>query len=139
MNGHIGLQSLRARIDPTNNFSSEVSTLVSAKAVNPNILFWATEWSPPAQYKANDNVDGGASNDTFLGASSGAANSADTGLASYQVSFIQYCKNQGINLYALSVQNEPNFNPTYEACLWSAGQFDVYVKAFYSAIQSAGL
>ena len=139
VNGHIGLQSLRARIDPTNNFSSEVSTLVSAKAVNPNILFWATEWSPPAQYKANDNVDGGASNDTFLGASSGAANSADTGLASYQVSFIQYCKNQGINLYALSVQNEPNFNPTYEACLWSAGQFDVYVKAFYSAIQSAGL
>jgi glucuronoarabinoxylan endo-1,4-beta-xylanase len=139
VNGHIGLQSLRARIDPTNNFSSEVSTLVSAKAVNPNLLFWATEWSPPAQYKANDNVDGGASNDTFLGASSGAANSDDTGLASYQVSFIQYCKNQGINLYALSVQNEPNFNPTYEACLWSAGQFDVYVKAFYSALQSAGL
>ncbi len=139
VNGHIGLQSLRARIDPTNNFSPEVSTLVSAKAVNPNILFWATEWSPPAQYKANDNVDGGASNDTFLGASSGAANSDDTGLASYQVSFIQYCKNQGINLYALSVQNEPNFNPTYEACLWSAGQFDVYVKAFYSALQSAGL
>ena len=139
VNGHIGLQSLRARIDPTNNFSSEVSTLVSAKAVNPNLLFWATEWSPPAQYKANDNVDGGASNDTFLGASSGAANSDDTGLANYQVSFIQYCKNQGINLYALSVQNEPNFNPTYEACLWSAGQFDVYVKAFYSALQSAGL
>ena len=139
VNGHIGLQSLRARIDPTNNFSPEVSTLVSAKAVNPNILFWATEWSPPAQYKANDNVDGGASNDTFLGASSGSPNSDDTGLASYQVSFIQYCKNQGINLYALSVQNEPNFNPTYEACLWSAGQFDVYVKAFYSALQSAGL
>src|SRR5665213_968795 len=139
VNGHIGLTSLRARIDPTNNFSSEVSTLVTAKASNPNILFWATEWSPPAQYKANDNVDGGASNDTFLGASSGSANSDDTGLASYQVSFIQYCKNQGINLYALSVQNEPNFNPTYEACLWSAGQFDVYVKSFYSALQSAGL
>ncbi len=139
VNGHIGLTSLRARIDPTNNFSSEVSQLVAAKASNPNILFWATEWSPPAQYKANDNVDGGASNDTFLGASSGAANSDDTGLAAYQVSFIQYCKNQGINLYALSIQNEPNFNPTYEACLWTAGQFDVYVKAFYSALQSAGL
>src|ERR1700733_2132208 len=63
VNGHIGLTSLRARIDPTNNFSPEVSTLVTAKASNPNILFWATEWSPPAQYKANDNVDGGASND----------------------------------------------------------------------------
>ena len=139
VNGHIGLTSLRARIDPTNNFSSEVSTLVTAKSVNSNILFWATEWSPPAQYKANDNVDGGASNDTFNGASSGSPNSADTGLASYQVSFIQYCKNQGIDLYALSVQNEPNFNPTYEACLWTAGQFDVYVQAFHSALSSAGL
>jgi glucuronoarabinoxylan endo-1,4-beta-xylanase len=139
VNGHIGLTSLRARIDPTNNFSPEVSTLVSAKNVNSNILFWATEWSPPAQYKANDNVDGGASNDTFNGASSGSPNSADTGLASYQVSFIQYCKNQGVDLYALSVQNEPNFNPTYEACLWTAGQFDVYVQAFHSALSSAGL
>ncbi len=139
VNGHIGLSSLRARIDPTNNFSSEVNSLVTAHSVNPNVLLWATEWSPPAQYKANDNVDGGASNDTFLGASSGSPNSADTGLASYQVSFIQYCQSHGINLYALSIQNEPNFNPTYEACLWTAGQFDVYAQAFHNAIQNAGL
>jgi glucuronoarabinoxylan endo-1,4-beta-xylanase len=138
VNGHIGITSLRARIDPNNSFSSEVSQLVTAHSVNPNVLLWATEWSPPAQYKANDNVDGGAGNDTFLGASSGSPNSADTGLASYQVSFIQYCKNQGLSLYALSIQNEPNFNPTYEACLWTAGQFDVYAQAFHSAIQSAG-
>jgi len=139
VNGHLGLSSLRARIDPNNSFSSEVNTLKQAITVNPNVLCWATEWSPPAQYKANNNVDGGASNDTFNGASSGSANSADTGLASYQVSFIQYCKNQGVNLYALSIQNEPNFNPTYEACLWSAGQFAVYAQAFHSAIASAGL
>ncbi len=82
VNGHIGITSLRARIDPTNNFSSEVSQLATAHSVNPNVLLWATEWSPPAQYKANNNVDGGASNDTFLGASSGSPNSADTGLAS---------------------------------------------------------
>ena len=138
-NGHLGLSSLRARIDPTGNFSPEVGTLATAHSVNPNVLLWATEWSPPAQYKANNNVDGGASNDTFLGASSGSPNSADTGLASYQVSFIQYAQSHGAPLYALSCQNEPNFNPTYEACLWTAGQFDVYVQAFHSAIQNAGL
>jgi len=139
VNGHIGISSLRARIDPTNNFSPEVSQLATAHSINPNVLLWATEWSPPAQYKANNNVDGGASNDTFLGASSGSPNSADTGLASYQVSFIQYCQSHGAPLYALSIQNEPNFNPTYEACLWTAGQFDVYANAFHSAIQNAGL
>ncbi|HJT24812.1 MAG TPA: malectin domain-containing carbohydrate-binding protein [bacterium] len=139
VNGHLGLSSLRARIDPNNNFGPEVSTLATAHSVNPNVLLWATEWSPPAQYKANNNVNGGASNDTFLGASSGSPNSADTGLASYQVSFIQYAQSHGAPLYALSIQNEPNFNPTYEACLWTAGQFDVYVQAFHSAIQNAGL
>ena len=139
VNGHLGLSSLRARIDPNNSFSSEVNTLATAHSVNPNVLLWATEWSPPAQYKANNNVNGGASNDTFLGASSGSPNSADTGLASYQVSFIQYAQSHGAPLYALSIQNEPNFNPTYEACLWTAGQFDVYANAFHSALQSAGL
>jgi glucuronoarabinoxylan endo-1,4-beta-xylanase len=139
VNGHIGISSLRARIDPNNSFSSEVSQLATAHSVNPNVLLWATEWSPPAQYKANNNVDGGASNDTFLGASSGSPNSADTGLASYQVSFIQYAQSHGAPLYALSIQNEPNFNPTYEACLWTAGQFDVYAQAFHTALQNAGL
>ncbi|HVM33224.1 MAG TPA: malectin domain-containing carbohydrate-binding protein, partial [bacterium] len=139
VNGHIGITSLRARIDPNNNFSSEVSQLATAHSINPNVLLWATEWSPPAQYKANNNVNGGASNDTFLGASSGSPNSADTGLAAYQVSFIQYAQSHGAPLYALSIQNEPNFNPTYEACLWTAGQFAVYTQALHSAIQNAGL
>jgi arabinoxylan arabinofuranohydrolase len=139
VNGHIGLTSLRARIDPNGSFASEVNSLVSAKAINPNILLWGTEWSPPAQYKANNNVNGGTSNDTFLGAESGSPNSADTGYASYLVSFIQYAQSKGVNLYAVSVQNEPNFNPTYEACLWTAGQFHVFIQAFHNALQSAGL
>ena len=139
VNGHLGLSSLRARIDPNNSFANEVNTLATAHSVNPNVLLWATEWSPPAQYKANNNVNGGASNDTFLGASSGSPNSADTGLASYQVSFIQYAQSHGAPLYALSIQNEPNFNPTYEACLWTAGQFAVYTQAFHTALQNAGL
>ena len=139
VNGHIGISSLRARIDPNGSHANEVNQLVTAKGVNPNLLCWSTEWSPPAQYKANNNVNGGASNDTFLGAESGTPNSADTGYASYLVSYIQYAASRGINLYAVSIQNEPNWNPTYEACLWTAGQFEVFTRAFHSALQSAGL
>ena len=139
INGHIGISSLRARIDPNGNHSGEVNNLVAAKAANPNLLCWATEWSPPAQYKANNNVNGPASNNTFLGASSGTPNSADTGYASYLVSYIQYAKSRGIDLYAVSVQNEPNWNPDYEACLWTAGQFEVFARAFHDALSAAGL
>jgi len=139
VNGHIGISMLRARIDPNNNHAAEVNNLLAAKAAYPNLLCWASEWSPPAQYKANNNVNGPASNNTFLGASSGAPNSADTGYANYLVSYIQYAKSRGIDLYAVSPQNEPNWNPDYESCLWTAGQFEVFVRAFKSALNAAGL
>ncbi len=143
-NGHIGLSSLRARIDPNNSFANEVNTLAAAKAVNPNILLWATEWSPPAQYKGNNNVNGNGTNGDlsgnakFTGAASGSPNAADTGYANYLVSFVQYAQSHGVSLYAVSVQNEPNWNPNYEAAVWSAGQFNVFVPVFHTALQNAG-
>ena len=145
VNGHAGLSILRTRIDPTDTgsgsaWNSEAGPMTLAKSVNPNILIWSTEWSPPAVYKANNNVDGGASNDTFLGASSGSPNSSDTGYASYLTRYVQYIQSKfGVSLYAVSCQNEPNFNPTYEACLWTAGQFDVFVPTLHSDFASAGL
>jgi arabinoxylan arabinofuranohydrolase len=139
LNGNIGISMLRARIDPNGNHTAEINNLVAAKAAYSNLLCWAAEWSPPAQYKANNNVNGPATNNTFLGASSGTPNSADTGYASYLVSYIQYAKSRGIDLYAISPQNEPNWNPDYEACLWTAGQFEVFARAFKSALNAAGL
>lgn len=56
-----------------------------AKSVNPNIIIWSTEWSPPAAYKGNGSVNGGGSNGTlnssatFTGAASGSPNAADAG------------------------------------------------------------
>ena len=138
LEGYIGLSSLRARIDPNGSHASEVNNLVLAKNVNPNILLWSTEWSPPPQYKANNNVNGGTDNNKFLGAESGNPNSADTGYANYLVQYLQYCQSRGINLYAISPQNEPDWNPDYESCLWTAGQFEVFIRAFRTALNNAG-
>ncbi|HDQ26534.1 MAG TPA: carbohydrate-binding protein, partial [bacterium] len=139
LNGNIGISMLRARIDPNGNHAAEINNLVAAKAANPNLLCWSAAWSPPPQYKANNNVNGGVSNNTYLGASSGAPNSANTGYANYLVNYIQYAKSRGIDLYAVSPQNEPDWNPEYESCLWTAGQFEVFVRAFRSALDNAGL
>jgi glucuronoarabinoxylan endo-1,4-beta-xylanase len=146
INGHLGLSSLRTRIDPTaingntGAWNTELNNIIAAHAANPNVLFWSTEWSPPAEYKGNDNVDGGSASSTFLGSVSGAPNSADTGYAQYLTQYVQYCKSYtGVNLYSLSPQNEANFNPNYEACTWVAGQFAVFVPVLYNDFQSAGL
>src|ERR1700722_4797454 len=152
VNGHAGLSMLRTRIDPTDSgsgaaWNSEAGPMTLAKSVNPGILIWSTEWSPPAVYKGNNSVEGsntsgnlsGASA-TFTGAPSGSPNSADTGYASYLTRYVQYIQSKfGVSLYAISPQNEPDWNPSYEAAIWNAGQFDVFVPALHSAFQTAGL
>jgi len=152
VNGHAGLSMLRTRIDPTDTgsgsaWNSEAGPMTLAKSTNPDIQIWSTEWSPPAAYKGNDSVDGSGTSGNlsgatavFTGAASGSPNSADTGYAAYLTRYDQYIKNSyGVNLYAISCQNEPDWNPTYEAAIWNAGQFDVFTGAFHSALSTAGL
>ena len=42
------------------------------------------------------------------------------------VNFVNYCRNNGSTLYAVSVQNEPDITVTYESCLWSATQLETF-------------
>jgi len=153
INGHIGLSSLRTRIDPTADvngtgvWNSELNNITAAYAANPSVLFWSTEWSPPAEYKSNGSVDGYIVNQgvtvvgNFTGSDTGSgANSADTGYASYLTQYVQYCKSYtGVDLYSVSPQNEPSFVVDYEGASWTSGQFDIFVPVLYSDLQNAGL
>ena len=153
VNGHIGLTSLRTRIDPTavggntGNWNSELNNITAANAVNPTVLFWSTEWSPPAEYKTNNSVDGevinaGVTNvGAFTGSDTGnAPNAADTGYAQYLTQYLQYCKSYtGVSLYSISAQNEPSFEVTYEGANWTTGQFDVFIPCLAASITGAGL
>jgi glucuronoarabinoxylan endo-1,4-beta-xylanase len=77
---------------------------------------WAAPWSPPAADKENNNVNGGASNN-YLNTSDYEA------WATTLAAFPTYYKQQtGVDLYAISAQNEPDFNATYEACLYTASE-----------------
>jgi glucuronoarabinoxylan endo-1,4-beta-xylanase len=84
---------------------------------------WAAPWSPPAAMKNNNNVNGGASNDTLK------TDSYDA-WATLLASFPAYYKQQGgPDLFAISAQNEPDWNPTYEACIYDKNQMVTFVKA----------
>jgi glucuronoarabinoxylan endo-1,4-beta-xylanase len=136
VDGHAGLSILRTRIDPTGSFASEAANMTLAKAQNPNLCIWSTEWTPPAAYKNNNSVNGPGANNTF---NNTATNS--TAYANYLVGYINTIKSSyGVDLYAVSPQNEPDWNTSYESCLWSAAQFDDFVKNYlYPALQGGGL
>ena len=109
--GQLGFNILRLRIDPTMAWAQEAANAKNAKALGATVF--ATPWTPPASMKTNNNTVGGQ-----LLTSSYAA------YASYLNQFINYVGTNNIDI--ISLQNEPDFNPTYESCSWDAAQFHTF-------------
>ena len=131
----IGLNIMRMEISP--NFEGDVKvpewgnwdtpydwngSLPSAKIVKQRggIVF-GTPWSPPGEYKTNGTAQGG--------------NSDDQGNQRGQLredcyekffpwlnSFLQWMKSKGVNVDAVSIQNEPDWWVNYSGCLYTPQQ-----------------
>ena len=69
----------------------------------------ASPWSPPAVWKTNNSWNGG-----------GRLRTTDyQNYADYLKSVCDIYAERGAPIYAVSIQNEPNFTATYEGCEWS--------------------
>ncbi|HEY4784895.1 MAG TPA: T9SS type A sorting domain-containing protein, partial [Bacteroidales bacterium] len=93
----------------------ELPTALKAKSYG--VLLFATSWSPPASMKSNNSTIGGSLNTSSYDA-----------YADYLLSFADTMSKHGAPLYAVSVQNEPDFNPNYESCSWTAQQMLNFVS-----------
>jgi glucuronoarabinoxylan endo-1,4-beta-xylanase len=119
--GQVGLTILRQRIDPSSttggsNWQTELNNAQQVQSINSQVIVFATPWTPPAVWKSNGSVD------------DGTLNTADyDNFANYLNAYIAYQKAGGVNLYAISVQNEPDFLPDYESCGYSGAQMDAWI------------
>ncbi|MBN1576168.1 MAG: hypothetical protein JW913_06445 [Chitinispirillaceae bacterium] len=129
LNGHIGLSILRTRIDPVVGYtSSEASPMKKARQANPNVIIWSTSWIPPEEFQ----TDGLFNSDS----------ASMQGFADYLVNYVQNVKkNAGIDLYAVSCQNEPDVDlADYEGCNWTGKQLRVFVRDYWGpACEKAGI
>ena len=115
-NGQVGLNILRIRLASDDSWRAvELNNAKAAIQRGARIL--ATPWSPPAQMKTNGNIIGGS-----LIPDSGAA------YAKYLNDFANYMAANGAPIYAVSVQNEPDWNPSYEGCVWTASEMRDFLK-----------
>ena len=149
-NNGIGLSLLRNRIVPASSTSSNVilsadslSDMAMAQARGARI--WSTPWTPAAGFKSlNDIYDsstatgGGINGGSFLGGD--ATNQAYAWqLANYVAKLKNSIFNQ-VNLYAISIQNEPDAHvTTYEACQWTGAQIHDFVTNLYNALVAKGV
>ncbi len=133
-NSGIGLSLLRTRITPTVG-TVENSIMQMAQARGARV--WSAPWSPPTTYKGSNannvvSVNGG----PFIG---NAANYQ--AYANQLAGYVLNMKNTyGINLYALSVQNEPDTDTTaYESCVWTGNQIRDFVPYLSAALAASNV
>jgi len=139
--GDLGLTIMRVRIAPatwtsstqtadTSQWTTELGNALAAQNLGATIF--ATPWTPPPSMKIDNASRSNATESGILNP----ASYAD--YAAYLKAYVTYATGQGVNLYAISMQNEPDWDPmTYESCLWTAGQFDTWL-AGYGSVPTAG-
>ncbi|MCU4674065.1 glucuronoxylanase [Catenovulum sp. 2E275] len=116
-NGEMGLSIMRMRIDPdSTQWPLQVPTAQIANSYGAKIL--ATPWTPPAYMKDNNSLTNG-----------GKLEAAHYwGYTNHLMDFTNYMASENAPIYALSLQNEPDWHPDYESCEWSGADFVTYLN-----------
>ncbi|MCP5520476.1 MAG: glycosyl hydrolase [Verrucomicrobiales bacterium] len=92
--------------------------LKAAQRLNPQLRFFASPWTPPPWMKTNGQYGGG-----FL------RPECYPQFAEYLARFIEAYRREGIEIHALTLQNEPEFGPEpYPSCLWTAEQQRDFIR-----------
>ena len=130
--GQVGLSIMRVQIAPatwtsatqtadTTQWTTELTNAKAAQALGATIF--ASPWTPPASMKSNNNTVGGSLN-----------TSSYADYANYLEAFVNYATSYGVNLYAVSMQNEPDASVSYVSCSWTGAQMDAWVAGYGSVL-----
>jgi glucuronoarabinoxylan endo-1,4-beta-xylanase len=130
--GQVGLSIMRVQIAPatwtsatqtadTTQWTTELTNAKAAQALGATIF--ASPWTPPASMKSNNNTVGGSLN-----------TSSYSDYANYLEAFVNYATSIGVNLYAVSMQNEPDATVGYVSCSWTGAQMDAWVAGYGSVL-----
>jgi glucuronoarabinoxylan endo-1,4-beta-xylanase len=119
--GQIGMSILRMHVDEnSSNWSREVATAQRAIALGATVF--ASPWNPPGSMTEVVNGKKRLKYDQY-----GA-------YTSHLNSFISYMKQNGVDLYAVSIQNEPDY--AYDWTWWTATEIVNYLKQNASSLQT---
>ncbi len=144
----VGLSLLRNRIAYANTTSASdtpttVETSIMQMAQARGARVWSAPWTPAAGFKStNDIYDTDmATGDGINGGSFLGGDATNQAYASQLANYVASMKaNYNVDIYAISIQNEPDANVTsYEACQWSGAQIHDFVTNLYNALAAKGV
>ncbi len=98
--------------------------------VNPDIEFFSTPWSPPSWMKQNKKINGVDDLNKL--------NYTPEVLSAYAKYFVRYLEEYnklGIDVHAVTPQNEPTMNTPYASCVWTGEQLNEFIRDYlYPAV-----
>lgn len=121
----LGLSIFRIRIS-SNRDEWPLIVDVSKQAQNMGAIILASPWSPPAHLKSNNSDVGG-----YLLEENYEA------YANYINEFVSFMEEEGVDIYAVSIQNEPDIQVSYESCDWTAVQMRNFLRDYGHLITGA--
>ena len=111
-----------------NAWSQSLQTAKQAKQLG--LIVFASPWGQPAEWKTN-----GTSNAKNSDGTTGKLKRENwPDYAQYLEDYVQYLRQNGVELDAISIQNEPDWPAEYAGCLWSASEIAEFVKTYGSEI-----
>ena len=100
-----------------------------AVAANPEMYLFAAPWSPPGWMKDSGRLSGG----SFL-------DDCEPALVNYLVAYVRACRERGLPLGAINVQNEPFWqNGIYPTCAYTMKQLSRVSVALARRLRKEGL
>ena len=106
-------------------------SLQTAKdAKKKGLIVFASPWGQPAEWKTNG-TSNAKNSDGTLGYLK-KENWPD--YAQYLEDYVQYMRQNGVELDAISIQNEPDWQASYAGCMWSASDIAEFVKTYGRSI-----
>ena len=136
----LGLSILRSRNmymneGGTNNGVNDTKTVVTEGRKRSSFDIMMSSWSPPGKYKSN----GKPANDETMAtlATDAAGNFVYGDFAKWWYKSLIDYKAKGIDIKYVSIQNEPNWNPGYEGCIFMPTEQTVYDKILAKNVKVA--
>lgn len=120
----LGLNVLRLYI--ANNKNGWAAGVANAKNAKKNGAFiFASPWSPPAAWKSNNSDSNGGE----------LLESQWKDWALFLNDYYKYMKKQGVEIDAISIQNEPDWKAEYQSCIWTGEKLAKFLRLYGSLIE----
>ena len=132
--GTLGIDIMRLRIPTDEQHWQNLLKPAGYAVKNYGAKLLASPWSAPAEWKDTGSINGkvGETRSHLL-------TEHYEDYAKYLEKYAKYMKDSGLALYAISIQNEPDWPSSYEGCYWTPEQIASFASGYAHLIESAAV